>query len=530
MLSQKSSKIKMLSKGMTDAGYPLNLILLDNDRMFDPDKWHHSGKVVIMINNGIHPGEPDGIDASMMLVRDYINGKVKLPQNVSLAIIALYNIGGALNRNQLSRVSQNGPEAYGFRGNAQNLDLNRDFIKSDSKNARSFAEIFHWLNPDILVDNHVSDGADYPYIISLISTQYDKLGPILGSWMRDEFDPDLYKKMKLKNWDMTPYVNVFGKDPSVGFSMFNDQPRYSTGYAALFNTLAYMPETHMLKPYKQRVDATYDFMITMIENASEKSKTLIALRKKAILATRQQKQFYLSWRPDTSYYSMITFKGYTATTKSSELSGLPVLYYDHNKPFQKEVKHFDRFLGFDTISKPRAYIIPAGWWAVTDLLKLNRVKMKKLERDTSVEVTVYQIQNVRSMPNAYEKHHKNTGVTYTVNHEKLNFQKNDWLIFTGQPADRFLVETLEPLGQDGYFSWNFFDAILQEKEGYSDYRWNDIAVEFLNSHPEIKDEFESLKQKDPKFAGNISTQLRWVYTHSPYFEKSYLRYPVYRIE
>lgn len=329
---------------------------------------------------------------------------------------------------------------------------------------------------------------------------------------------------------MIPYVNVFGRDPSVGFSMFNDQPRYSTGYAALFNTLAYMPETHMLKPYKQRVHGTYDFMRTMIENASEKNRELKAERKKAIQATEKQTAFPLSWKTDTSAYTLIPFMGYTATTKNSGLSDLPILYFDHAQPFTKQIKHYDRFIGTDTVFKPKAYVIPAGWWAVTDLLQQNQVAMRQLQQDTVIEVTVYQITDVKSMPTAYEKHHKNTTVTYTESTEKKKFQKYDWIIHTGQPADRFLVETLELAGQDGYFSWNFFDAILQQKEGYSDYRWNDIAVEYLNTNPALKKEFEEKKKQEEKFAKSISTQLSWIYLHSPYFEKPFKRYPVYRVE
>ena len=148
-LARSSKQILIKEMGITDAGYPLHLVLISSDGKFNPFIWHQQHKVVILVNNGIHPGEPDGIDASMMLARDILKKKINLPQNVALAIIPVYNIGGALNRNSFSRANQNGPESYGFRGNAQNLDLNRDFIKSDSKNARSFAEIFHYLNPDI---------------------------------------------------------------------------------------------------------------------------------------------------------------------------------------------------------------------------------------------------------------------------------------------------------------------------------------------------------------------------------------------
>ncbi|HPH85127.1 MAG TPA: M14 family zinc carboxypeptidase [Ferruginibacter sp.] len=169
-LDLETSKLTVKEMGTTDAGYPLHLVLISQDGKTDPAQWHHQQKTVILINNGIHAGEPDGIDASMMLARDLINGKVSLPPNVAVAIIPVYNIGGSLNRNSHSRVNQNGPVEYGFRGNSQNLDLNRDFTKSDSRESRSFAQIFHLLNPDIFIDNHVSDGADYQHTMTLITT------------------------------------------------------------------------------------------------------------------------------------------------------------------------------------------------------------------------------------------------------------------------------------------------------------------------------------------------------------------------
>ncbi len=237
--------------------------------------------MVILINNGIHPGEPDGIDASMMLVRDIVVGKLQLANNIALAIIPVYNIGGCLNRNAFSRANQNGPKEYGFRGNAQNLDLNRDFTKNDSKEAKAFAQIFHLLDPDILIDNHVSDGADYQHTMTLLTTQYDKLGDNLGAWLKNNFEPQLYKGMAEKKWDMTPYVNFETETPDKGMEMFYDPPRYSSGYAALFQTIGFVPETHMLKPFKERVLSTYALMQTVIEKAALNATALINERNKA---------------------------------------------------------------------------------------------------------------------------------------------------------------------------------------------------------------------------------------------------------
>src|SRR5579872_6522612 len=203
-LDKLSPALSIREMGMSDAGYPYHLVLYSNDGVADPAVWHRQHKVVILINNGIHPGEPDGIDASMLLLRDLVARKIALPDNVALAVIPLYNIGGALNRGSFSRVNQNGPESYGFRGNAQNLDLNRDFTKNDSRNARSFVEIFHWIDPEIMIDNHVSDGADYQYTMTLLSTQWNKLGGELGTFLHDVFGPALFTDMEKKGWPMTP--------------------------------------------------------------------------------------------------------------------------------------------------------------------------------------------------------------------------------------------------------------------------------------------------------------------------------------
>src|SRR5579872_3729164 len=248
-LDKLSPALSIREMGMSDAGYPYHVVLYSNDGVADPAVWHRQHKVVILINNGIHPGEPDGIDASMLLLRDLVARKAVLPDNVALAVIPLYNIGGALNRGSYSRVNQNGPESYGFRGNAQNLDLNRDFTKSDTRNARSFATIFHWVDPALQIDNHVSDGADYQYTMTLLSTQWNKLGGELGSFLHDVFAPALFGEMEKKGWPMTPYVDFEEGNPDRGWDGFYDEPRYSSGYAALFHTMAFMPETHMLKPF-----------------------------------------------------------------------------------------------------------------------------------------------------------------------------------------------------------------------------------------------------------------------------------------
>ena len=63
----------------------------------------------------------------------------------------------------------------------------------------------------------------------------------------------------------------------------------------------------------------------------------------------------------------------------------------------------------------------------------------------------------------------------------MQFQKGDWYIPMNQVANRFLIETLEPQAEDSYFAWNYFDAILGQKEGYSAYAFEDIAADYVKT-------------------------------------------------
>jgi Zinc carboxypeptidase len=529
-LDKISNKVLVKEMGMTDAGYPLHLVLVNNDGKFDAAQWHKQNKAVILINNGIHPGEPDGIDASMMLVRDIVNNKIKLPDNVALAFIPVYNIGGCLNRNSYSRANQNGPLEYGFRGNSQNLDLNRDFTKCDSKEAKSFAQIFHLLDPDILIDNHVSDGADYQHTMTLLTTQYDKLGAGLGGWLKENFEPQLYKGMTDKKWDMVPYVSFETASPDKGMVMFYDPPRYSSGYAGLFQTIGFVPETHMLKPFKDRVLSTYSFSQTVIEKASINAAQLIDQRKKARVEVAQQKAFPFKWTPDTLKYSFVNFKGYEQAVKPSDATGLNRMYYDRSKPFTKQVKFFNVFTPSNFVDAPAAYIIPHGWYGVIDLLKLNNVQMQQFKQDTLIDVSSSYIDDYKSIPRPYEKHHKNSVVKITTKNQKIRFLKGDYIIWLNQTANRYLVEMLEPTCEDSFFAWNFFDGILQQKEGYSDYRWDDLAAEVLKNNPELTKRLEEKKKTDERFAASGPVQLDFIYKNSPYYEPGHNRYPVYRLQ
>jgi len=516
--------------GTTDIGYPLRYVSYSADGNLSKEEIKKEGRIVILINNDIHPGEPDGVDACMMMMRDAATGKIKVPRNIVLVVIPMYNIGGALNRGSCSRANQNGPESYGFRGNSRNLDLNRDFIKCDAAETLGLEDLFTKISPDIFIDNHVSDGADYQHIMTLLATQHDKLGGAAGEYMYTTFTPLLFKAMKEKGYDVVPYVNDFDNTPESGWREFYEPPRFSSGYAALFGILAYVPETHMLKPFKDRVYATYTLMQGFIQVASDHAKEIKATRDKDRTTLLTKREFPLEWKVDTTRCDSITFMGYEGKYKPSEVSGMPRLYYDHDKPFTKKVPFYDHFTPSKTVTAPRAYIIPKTWVSVISILRTNGVNIRRFSRDTTLPVTAYHIDNYETVPHPYERHYLHKNVQVTPNKISLRFSEGDYYITLNQPAKRYLIETLEPTAPDAFFAWNFFDGILQQKEGYSAYVFEDIAAEMLKKDPELKAQLEEKRKSDPTFAKDANAQLDFVYKHSPYFEQSYLRYPVYRIE
>ncbi len=520
-------QINIQEIGMTDSGNPLHIITLNPDQEFDFEKIRQS-KRVLLINNGIHPGESDGIDATMLLFRDIVEGKIEAPKNTALATIPVYNIGGALNRNSGTRTNQNGPKEYGFRGNARNYDLNRDFIKNDTKNASAFAKVFHVVKPDVFIDNHVSNGADYQYTLTHLFTQHNKLGGELGNYLHKEMHPQLEALLTSKKWDITPYVNVWGTTPDKGWTQFMDSPRYSTGYTTLWNTLGMMVETHMLKPYKQRVEGTYELMRSMIEITEKDGKKIKALREKSFLNTSKQETYSVHWEVDTTKVTKFNFKGYEGEFIDSKITGAKRLKYDQSKPYSKEVEYQNYFTSVTDITIPKAYIIPKGWWNVIELLKLNQIQFKTLEKDTTIPVQVYHINDYKSRKTPYEGHYLHYKTTIKKSNKDISFKKGDIIISTDQKGVRYLIETLEPEAPDSFFNWNFFDTILQQKEGFSPYVWEDKAKELLNKNEELRIRFEK-KKKDTLFANNWYAQLDWLHKQSNNYEKVHMRYPVYRV-
>ncbi len=531
-LAAKYKSVSIIEKGITDSGYPLHIVIISKSGEFDIARIKSNGKAILLINNAIHPGEPDGVEASQMLARNLVENKNlnRLLDNTVVVIIPFYNIGGVLNRNSTTRVNQNGPKEYGFRGNANNYDLNRDFIKADTRNTRSFIQLFQEIDPDVFIDTHVSNGADYQYVSTTIPTQSDKLGGTLAEFMTSELLPYHYEYMEKAGSLMTPYVNIWGmRTPDQGYNKFIDQPRYSSGYAALFHTLGFMSETHMLKTFEQRVEATYNYILGLLTFTNANAGKIIELRTKTKESVKTQTEFPITWVLDGKKADTIIFKGYEAERPISEITGKKRLRYNRDKPYSKKIPYYNTYKPGITVTKPDYYVILKNHREVIELLKLNGVALEIVNQPTSIEAEVYYIANYKTRNQAYEGHYPHYDVEVELRKETVLLESGDYLVPVNQWRNRYIIETLEPQATDSYFNWNFFDTILQQKEGFSAYVFEDLAVEILANNPEIKSALEEKKSSDESFAEDGYAQLMFIYNLSEHSEKAYLRYPILRL-
>ncbi len=531
-LASNHSMARLITGGKTDSGRPLHLFVISGDGDFDPVSLKKKGKTVILVNNAIHAGEPNGVDASLKLAGDILNNRNGLAgvlENTVICIIPVYSIGGFLNRSPYNRANQVGPEEQGFRANAANYDLNRDFVKADTRNTFSFREIFHKWQPDIFIDTHTTNGADYPYVITLIPTQFSKANPYIETYMREELCPELYEMMEKTGYEMIPYVQSMRGDPRNGIISFMDTPRYSTGYTALFNTIGFMVESHMLKPYHERVLSTYHFLVSVADFANRNHREIAEVRKKANESTRNQESFTLEWQLDTTNYDLITFRGYERGYRKSNVTGQEVLYYDHERPFREEIPYYTHYKPTLQVNKPEAYIIPQAWDDVVRRLKSSGVEMSRLASDTTLSVDVYYITGNTTSNRVISGRYPHGNIETRKERQEIRYYKGDYIIKTNQPANNFIVQTLEPYGTDSFFRWNFFDPILNRIEYFSPAFFDSIAEELLEEDPRLRERFERRRDEDEDFAQNARAQLNFIYENSPYFEKTYRRYPVARL-
>ncbi|MEC5162475.1 MULTISPECIES: M14 family zinc carboxypeptidase [unclassified Janthinobacterium] len=518
--------------GVSDSGVPIHAGVVSADGVFQREQIKREGRPVFFNNNGIHPGEPEGVDACMALVRDLCVEPARLAAlgRTVLLFIPIYNVDGCLNRADTSRVNQDGPEQFGFRGNSRHLDLNRDFVKCDSLNAKVFNQLIASWDPDVMVDTHTSNGADYPYTMTLIHTQADKLGGALGDFLRHTMLPHIFSQMERSGWPTCPYVNPVKDSPDHGIAEFLETPRFSTGFAALHHVIGFMPETHMLKPFADRYASMRALVEVTLAFTVAHGAQIGRLRGDARAQAAQRSDWPVSWKMDEGNPSTFLFKGYAAKYAPSVLGNYTRLSYDRSEPWERPIAYYNNFVADVVVRAPSAYVVPQAWRQVIERLQWNGVEMSRIEAATTVEARYYHIQSVTSRAQAYEGHMFHDDMLLETRHASVQLRPGDYYIPLRQPNARYAVETLEPQAHDSFFRWGFFNSVLEKKEAFSDYVFEDLAAELLRDEPALAASFAQWKADHPELLADQDKVLHFIFEHCQRFaEPEWRRYPVLSI-
>lgn len=340
--------------------------------------------------------------------------------------------------------------------------------------------------------------------------------------------PAIYSGMDQRGWPTCPYVNCVAETPDDGIADFLDTPRFSTGYAALHHTIGFMPETHMLKPYADRVAAMRSLVEVVLGFTVAHAAQIQGLRREAKAGGAQQAHWPLTWQADHGRPASLRFKGYEAVRTPSSLGNYQRLAYDRSRPWEKDIPYFNRYVEDAAALAPKAYLIPQAWREVIERLQWNGVALQRLQEDQVFHsARVYGIQGVVSRAGPYEGHMFHDEVVLVERTETVQARAGDAWVSLDQAKARYLVETLEPEAHDSFFRWGFFNGVLEKKEGFSAYVFEDTACRMLEEEPALKAGFQEWKRANPDKLSDPREVLGYIFAHGKrHAEPEWRRYPV----
>lgn len=530
-----SKWIQYRSIGKSGENRDIPLLIASNGKEFTPAAARKAGKAVIFIQAGIHAGEIDGKDAGLALLRDIAVTKTRkeLLDNAIILFIPIYNVDGHENRDAYKRINQNGPDEMGFRANATNLNLNRDYMKADAPETRAWLALWNEWKPDLFIDCHVTDGADFQYNVTYEYAHFQEVSPHIKNWMDQHFDGRVVAKVESEGNLLTHYVEFAGREVTGGIATFIATPRYATGYTAIRNRPGLLIETHSLKPYKSRVRGTYDILRYTVEEAGRERASLFDANKKADAETIGRGEKYNSrtqfpLRVTVSEKATpINFKGLEYRIEDSDISGGKRIVYS-SKPVDYTIPRYDDGKVTASVTPPIYYIIPPQWRSVIEVLQLHGIQFERLLNPETHEVESYRFTEPKWAVSSFENRITLTAKKTLVK-EKRIYPAGSILIPMSQEGANVAIHLLEPDSPDSLLYWGFFNSVFEQKEYGEGYMIEKIAPELLATDPGLKREFEE-KLKDPEFAKSPFARQRFFYERSPYFTGQKVGvYPVGRI-
>jgi len=531
--------IHLATFGTTPQGRPMTVVIASGDGTFDPAAAHAAGKAVVLLQAGIHPGEIEGKDAGLMLLRDIAiaHKYPHLLDHVVLVYIPVFSVDGHENSSPYHRINQNGPDSMGFRGQSQYLNLNRDYVKADSPEMLAWLKLWQRWQPDFLIDVHTTDGADYQYDLTWYTEDPHKLDPAVSGWQHDAIVNHAMPAYEKRGHLASIYLEFKdGRDPRKGIENFGSGQRFSTGYAALQNRPALLIETHMLKSYATRVHAVYDLVELMLEQINQHPASLLAANAKADANTiarshDAQARVPLTFKPDPQS-TKFELKGYAFTLTHSDISDSNWIQYDPSQPKTYTIDNENGLLPDLSISPPAAYVVPAQWTAIIDKLDAHGIRYQRIGHTLKVQAESYQLDHPQWASQPFESHLMlRSFALKTVPSHEVELPPGSVIVPMDQRAANVAINLLEPQAPDSLLRWGYLDAIFEMKEYAEPRVLEKLARDMQARDPAVKAAFEQKLREDPAFAADPGARLEFFFERSPWYTAQDVgAYPVLRLD
>lgn len=520
-LEQISPMVHNQQFGLSPQGRELSLVIVDKDGLTTPEEIRAKGRIIILVESCIHSGEPDGKDATMIYLRDMLlhQKDIELLDDVSFVFDPVFNVDGHEDFRATNRINQNGPDELGTRNNALLMNLNRDFLKTEAPEMKEWHRLYNYWNPELFIDCHVTNGADFQYVMTYsIENHGQSMEQGLKDFATNIYEEQLNQRMTRVGFPMFPYCSYRRSyAPELGASLDTFDPRYSTSYVAFRNRLGLLLETHIYKPYKERVESTIEAIrqSAFILAANKKElKRVIAQADKIVASPAFRKEpFAVDYAIDPTDSIMVDYLGWERDTVKSELSGGDWVRHRYDKPKTYRIPLFTKHVPTKSIKVPKAYVLMPQYSNVTEILELNGLKYTRLEEARELEVETYRYTGATFSKHQSEGRVPVVKVEYTTQTEKLIAPKGSYYIDMNQPNAKLAVYLLEPDAPGSLTYWGYFNASVEPTNEF----WIRLSYmeekgrEMLAKDPELKKRFEEKKKNDPEFASNPTAILNFFY-------------------
>lgn len=535
-LADNSEYAELFNFGVSPQGRELKCIVVSKDKVFNPKEIKRLNKPIVLIINGIHAGEIEGKDASKILLREILITKEKeyLIDNAVLMIVPIFSVDGHERKSKFNRINQDGPEEMGWRATAQGYNLNREWMKADAPEMQYMLKLISEWDPDFIIDNHTTNGADYQYIVTYQVERFANMYPKTAEWLKSKFVPYLIKNVEEQGYLIFPYVGLrnWREGLDSGINDWASGPRLSTGYFALQNRPSLLVETHMIKAYKERVYSTLAVLETTIDFVNKNAEEILNINKEADEKTIKQFHIDREFLPlsfdRSDKFEEVKFKGIEYLYKDSEISGSKKIVYT-GKLNDMIVKFYNDVYVQDSVKTAKGYFIPAEWKSLVERVQLHGVMIDEIKNPVEAEVTRYKFKNIKMNTISSEGRHR-ASFEYDTYKERVIIPAGTFYVSTNQRTVRIITQLLEPKSPDSFVQWGFMNTIFEQKEYFENYVMEPMAEEMLKNDPALKKELEKKLAEDESFRNNPYERLNFFYKRTSYWDKELNVYPIMRLE